>query len=113
MATLRSVGKGAGLSVMGYNFHDARSDELDFLISRYDEREREFLSSATGTVFDSRSRESEGWILLPALNSSRVPISVFDEMLRGLYGHSFQNVIENSELTSNFIWHPFNIRGFW
>src|SRR5690242_12255829 len=32
MATLRSVGKGAGLSVTGYDFHDIRSDELAFLI---------------------------------------------------------------------------------
>lgn len=113
MATLRSLGKGCGLSVTAYDFHDTRSDELDFLISKYDDREREFLSSATGTVFDSRSRKDEGWILLPSLNSARTPISVFVPMLRDIYGYEIESTIQKSELISNFIWHPFNIRAYW
>ncbi len=113
MANLRAVGKGCGLVVTGDDFHDTRSDELDFLISRYDERQRVFLSSATGTVFDSAPGTNEGWILLPALNCARTPVSAFDGLLKHCYGFDICSVVPDSELISNFVWHPFNIRSFW
>jgi hypothetical protein len=113
MAALRSVGKGAGLHATGYDFHDARSDELDFLVEQYDTRRRAFISSATGTIFDSRTRDSEGWIFLPGLNSERIPISKFDRVLRTVYGFELEGIPGDTELASNFVWEPFNIRSFW
>src|SRR5262249_42481201 len=113
MATLRSIGKGAGLVATGYDFHDIRSEELDFLIEQYDTRQRSFISSATGTIFDSRNHDVQGWIFLPALNSERTPVSAFHRVLRAVYGFQVEGIDGAEELASNFVWSPFNIRSFW
>ena len=114
MANLRAVGKGCGLVVTGDDFHDTRSDELDFLISRYDERQRVFTSSATGTVFELRPWNKRR-VDPPTCTQLRT-----DSCVRPLMGYLNTVMASTSaasfpilELISNFVWHPFNIRSFW
>jgi len=114
-AALRIIGKGATLLVgpeYPY-FADNRSDDLDRLVTNYDGRPRDANVTATGTVFDSTARKPlpQGLIFLPAYNlegvSSREFANWFALLRLKLIDTPF------GEFRSNFLWAPFNIRGYY
>jgi hypothetical protein len=106
-AALRIVGKGAGLIVANYpgNFFDNRSEELAELVEHFDNRPRKLDSSATGTVF-SNQIEKTGIILLPRYDVERTSKKALDSILK-----KFKWKI-NSDFVPNFVWLPFNLRGY-
>jgi hypothetical protein len=103
-ATLRALAKGATLRVVddAIAFYEERSDELDKLITSYDERGEEMGVSATGTVYDEWSPSSG--ILLPVYNVGSIPLHTFNPLLQKFYGCEV-----TPEMVSNFIWIPFSL----
>lgn len=115
MAALRILGKGAFLVVdheRSELFYDDRSDELNTLVAIYDDRSRDPGHSATGTVFENKPApgESSGYLLLPSYNVTRVPASTFKAWFERV-GINLRDV-SGAEFVPNFLWWPFNIRGY-
>lgn len=110
MAQLRTVGKGAPLVVMnGGNWvADARSDDLDFLVSDVDRRERAFAASATGTVF-YQENDAPGTIFLPSWNTTGESDSI-----RAIYQHIYKcRLITHPQHGTNFAWRKLNILAYY
>ena len=89
-AALRTTGKGAPLVVCGLpdSFSDGRSDDLDFLVTNYDERlDNSGLShSATGVEFsNTNALESAGVVLLPLYNLGGVTSKAYKDLLYLMY----------------------------
>jgi len=111
-AALRTIGKGAPLVICGLpdSFHDGRSDDLDFLVTNYDERlDNSSLShSATGVEFsNANALQSAGEVLLPLYNLGEVTSKAYEDLLYLMY-----KVRLKSEITYNFVWFPFNLRDY-
>ncbi len=115
MAALRILGKGAPLVVdleESELFYDDRSDTLNTLVMSYDDRSRDPGHSATGTVFQSKPApgETSGYVLFPSYNVARVPAAEFKSWFKSV-GLNLQDV-PGTEFVPNFLWWPFNIRGY-
>lgn len=112
-ATLRILGKGAGLRVIDdpIAFYDDRSDELDKVVTIYDKRLGGPMEmSATGTVFLGGFDKSptSGVVFLPYYNVNAIQFDIFNDFFRKTYGFKF-----TPEASSpNFIWVPFNLAGY-
>jgi hypothetical protein len=106
-ATLRIVGKGAGLIVDPSHpggFYDSRSNELDELVQRYDSRLRGFSASSTGTSFNgSPGANTKGTIFLGKYNVEAIEVSHFARFF-DRFGLKLTN-----DFPTNFIWAPFNM----
>lgn len=118
-AMLRIVGKGASVIVDGSNIglFDARTEELDRLVSSFDSRDRSFafyLYSSKGIVSETLALAREragGIVFLPVYNLPGITVgelkpffSIFDI---NLIGPGLNN---NAQF--NFIWLPFDLRQF-
>ena len=111
-AALRTTGKGAPLIVCEppVCFGDGRSDDLDFLVTNYDQRLDQSSSShsASGVVFsDMTALESAGAVLIPIYNLGGVTSKAYEDILYLMY-----KVRLISEVTYNFVWFPFNLREY-
>jgi hypothetical protein len=111
-ATLRILGKGAGLCVVEdpIAFYDDRSEELDKLVTIYDKRIGGPMGmSATGTVFpqDFANSFASGAIFLPRYNVNTIPFEILNNYFRQCYGFKFP-----PKAFPNFIWGPFNLAGY-
>ena len=113
MAQLRTVGKGAPLVVMDGDewVVDDRDDDLDYLVTNFDQRGLPFSASATGTVFEREFKKGErGLIILPQWNAHRVDY----DKLRPIFEHFLKAELKTQEGDSpNFIWTPMNIAAFY
>lgn len=112
MAQLRTVGKGAPL-VVTHGEHwvnDDRSDDLDFLLSHFDDRELDFSTTATATVFD-RDLDSEGVVILPRWNSAHISYrelaAIFEHFLDGPI------VTPHPAVGPNFVWATLNLTSYY
>lgn len=111
-AALRILGKGAPLIVdptVDAGFYDGRWDELDRLVANYDERDRTWGVSATGTVFP---QGQDGWkgsgaVLLPVHNVGGIHANELNEMFRLFHLELW------TEFKPNFVWLPYNLRGYY
>ena len=109
-AALRTIGKGAPLVVCGPpdSFHDERSDDLDFLVINYDQRQSSLSHTATGVEFSNlNDLESTGGVLLPLYNLGKVTAKDYEKLLLSMFKIKFP-----SEFTFNFVWFPFNLRNY-
>jgi len=111
-AALRTTGKGSPLIVSDPPecFADGRSPELDFLITKYDQRidRHQLPHSAQGVAFSDTSESSAaGCIFLPTYNVGGVTSADLEELFSKLYKMRLQ-----SEITFNFAWFPFNLREY-
>ncbi len=111
-AILRTIGKGAPFVVEDAPqfFYDDRSDELNMLLESYDSRNPTFSVSAVGAVFDGPfdKTQKRGIGILPTYNLMQAKWNVFAEPF-----HRFCNIPYPDEMIFNFVWVPFNLRGFW
>lgn len=111
-ATLRILGKGAGLNVVHEfpYFLDTRTECLGRLVTIYDKRQQEFIVTATGTVFSSAAADEDrsGSIALPSYNVWHHPLGNYVALLEqaGIEG------LGNPEECSNFIFEGFNIKSY-
>lgn len=108
-AALRTTGKGAPLIVCEPPdcFADGRSDELDFLVTNYDQRVDKSGSShsASGVVFSSEDEMTNaGFVFLPMYNLGGVTSKEYEGLIKKLYRLNLK-----SEITYNFVWLPFNL----
>lgn len=111
-AALRTTGKGAPLIVDGPPecFVDGRSSELNFLVTKYDQRIDRHQSphSAPGVVFSDASESSAaGCVFIPAYNVLGITASDIKELFSKLY-----RVRIKHDITFNFAWFPFNLREY-
>lgn len=110
-ATSRSIGKGAPFVVetSETRFRDDRSDEMDELLEIYDERTGRLSSSAIGAVFADLTTQplKTGFVFLPFYNVAGMTTDPFRDAFRHLCGLEFPDGFR-----PNFVWMPFNIRGF-
>lgn len=111
-AALRTTGKGAPLIVDDPPecFADGRSPELDFLVTKYDQRIDRLQSphSAQGVVFSDTSESSAaGCVFIPTYNVGGVTTSDIKELFSKLY-----RVRIESDITFNFAWVPFNLKEY-
>jgi len=109
-AALRTIGKGAPLVVCGPpdSFNDGRSDDLDFLVTNYDQRDKSLSHTATGVEFSNpNALKSAGGVLLPLFNLGEVTAKDYEKILQLMYKTKFP-----SEFTFNFVWFPFNLRDY-
>ena len=111
-AALRTTGKGAPLIVCEppLSFADDRSDDLDFLVTNYDQRlDQSSLShSAAGVEFSTMDAiKSAGVVFLPLYNLKEVTSEDYKEILSLMYKVRLQ-----SEVKYNFVWFPFNLRDY-
>jgi hypothetical protein len=110
-ATKRIVSKGAQLVVDHFDaecFYDNRSDELDFLVTNYDDRPSPFIASATASVFQrSPDRDHyDGLILLAQYNVERQTAGTYSGVLESL------NLSFLAGATLNFNWLPFDAKSY-
>jgi len=108
-AALRTTGKGAPLIVCDPPdcFVDGRSPELDFLVTKYDQRiDKSGLShSASGVVFSNEDEMSAaGFVFLPIYNIGGVTGKDYKKLFSKMY-----RVILKSDISYNFVWIPFNL----
>ena len=127
-AVLRATGKGAPLFVHhegtvstagndtplivyheGEYFFDGRSDELEFLLSSYDDRisNSGFPHTSSGVVYADWTEDSTGCVLLPAYNLFRLPLSDFKDFFSKVYHINFPN-----DFKPNFLWIPINLKQY-
>jgi len=111
-ANLRAVGKGALLQVCEPPdcFFDVRSIELDTLIKNYDSRigKGGFSVSRTGATFPDKSTKTyDGIISLPTYNITNIRGEDLNDYLYQTYGTKIPD-----DFIPNFVWIPFNLRGF-
>ena len=111
-AASRMIGKGASLVVIDPPdcFADDRDANLDFLVKHFDERSRRgnLTVSAKGVVFpEFELKAADGFVLLPVYNVGRVTGSDLNPLFSKLYHLSV-----SEEWVPNFVWIPFNLRGF-
>ena len=111
-AALRTTGKGAPLIVSHRPecFADGRSPELDFLVTNYDQRidRHQAPHSSSGVVFsDTTELSAAGCVFLPVYNLGGVTSKDLKELFSKLYSIRLE-----SEVTSNFVWIPFNFREY-
>jgi len=111
-AALRMIGKGASLVVIDPPdcFTDDRSADLDFLVKHYDERMKkaDVSVSAKGVVFsDFAHCAASGVVLLPVYNVAGITGHDLNPLFKVLYRLSVPD-----ETIFNFMWIPFNLRGF-
>ena len=111
MAMRRSVGKGAALIVSHTPPYlgDTRTDELNDLINNFDSRNETLDHSAIGAAFQFSGEKTHaaGIVILPQYNVDR--LGVFREAARAF---KYKNVRIDGQ-TTNFIWVPFFLRGFY
>jgi hypothetical protein len=111
-ATLRILGKGAGLNVVHERpyFVDTRTEWLDQLVTIYDKRKLEFTVTATGTVFSSAAAKDDrtGSIVLPSYNVWHLPLSNYESFLKEVGIDSLGNPDE----CSNFVFDCFDIKSY-
>jgi len=111
-AALRTTGKGAPLIVDGPPecFVDGRSSELDFLVTKYDQRIDRCQSphSAQGIVFsDASELSATGCVFIPTYNVLGITTSDIKELFSKLY-----RVRIKYDITFNFAWFPFNLKAY-
>jgi hypothetical protein len=111
-ATLRILGKGAGLKVVHKfpYFVDTRTEWLDRLVGIYDKRQQEFTVTATGTAFSSTAADADraGSIALPSYNVGHLPLGQYESLLK----QAGIEELGNPDACSNFIFDCFNIRSY-
>jgi hypothetical protein len=111
-ATLRILGKGAGLNVLHEfpYFLDTRTEWLDRLVRIYDQRQQEFTVTATGTAFSSAAADEDrsGCIALPSYNVAHLPLGNYAALLE----QAGIEELGNPEECSNFIFDSFNIKSY-
>jgi len=114
-AALRIVGKGANLIVVGHDpfFYDDRSDELDHLVTSYDDRRREPTVTATGTVFatDWKRIEPKDFVFLPSYNTNGISFVDLQKVFEAFNLRLFSLPGLDSRL--NFVWFPFDLRSYY
>lgn len=114
-AALRILGKGASLIVERTSpyFRDNRSDELDHLVTVYDNRNRELSVTATGTAYEQPGAHvsSEGWVLIPTYNVYGVPARKFNKFFRR-FGLQIVSPPYGA-FVSNFLWAPFDLHSYY
>jgi hypothetical protein len=111
-AALRTTGKGAPLIVGDPPecFADARSSELNFLVTKYDQRIDRHQSphSAQGVVFsDASELSAAGCVFTPTYNVGGVTTSDIKELFDKLYKIKIE-----PDIAFNFAWFPFNLREY-
>jgi len=111
-AASRLIGKGVSLIIVDPPdcFADDRTSDLDFLVKHYDKRaSRADLSvSAKGVVFpEFEQATAEGLVLFPVYNVGQVT----GRDLNPLFSKAY-HVSVPEEWIPNFVWMPFNLRGF-
>lgn len=115
VAKMRIVGKGAPLIIDPNSEEiiiDGRSEELNKLVSIFDERQHAFDASATGTVFiKSFDDTSEsGVYIIPSYNINNIPGEEFNELLSNLFNASIE---VNGDFSFNFIWSIFQLKDYY
>ena len=110
-AVLRAVGKGAPLFVDDHHseyFGDARSDELDDLLTSYDSRigGAGLTETSSGVVYTDWTKDSIGCVILPVYNVYGV--SSYD--LKDIFATYGVHFIQ--DFTPNFLWTPLNLRQY-
>ena len=113
VAKMRIVGKGAPLIIDPNSEEiiiDGRSEELDKLVSIFDERQHTFDASATGTVFQRRFDDvsEKGTFVVPSYNICHIPHEEFKELFRELY-----NMDLEGDTFFNFIWSTFELKDYY
>jgi hypothetical protein len=110
-ATLRILGKGAGLNVVHEHpyFVDTRTEWLDRLVTIYDKRSLEFTVTATGTAFSSAAAKDDrtGSIVLASYNVRHLSFGNNESFLKQV-GIDLGNPDESS----NFVFDCFNIKSY-
>jgi hypothetical protein len=115
-AILRALGKGAPLRVFEASeyFADDRSDELNELQTRHDERDGFANVSATGTVFASFVGGHRGIILVPSYNLDHRPWEDFNAFFRAAFKLDVTAAEFGRENPApNFLWLPFDLLSFY
>jgi hypothetical protein len=113
-AALRILGKGSSLIVDEEypHFYDNRSNELNQLVTNYDQRYRDPNVTATGTVFADalRGTDGTGLAFLPFYNVHGVPakdLSAIFELFRlKLFSPA------SHDFRTNFLWVPFALKSY-
>ena len=110
-AVLRAVGKGAPLFVDDRHseyFGDARSDELDDLLTSYDSRigGSGLTETSSGVVYTDWTEDSIGCVFLPVYNVHGVSSHDLKDFFTA-YGVNFIQ-----DFTPNFLWTPLNLRQY-
>lgn len=110
-ATARIISKGSDLVVDHTSrqcFFDNRSEDLNTLVTNYDNRQNPFIASATATVFDNSADRVNGGgkILLAQYN--------VEGNAAGIYAPLFApaGVSLGDGMKFNFDWIPFDIKGY-
>ena len=110
-ASHRTIGKGAPFLVEDSQtcFRDDRSDELDTLLTNYDSRMGGLVThSSIGAVFEYADKgASKDIIFLPQYNLKRLLWRELRQAFLPISGLDLQD-----DLVFNFVWFPFDIRGF-
>ena len=111
-ATLRSIGKGATFVVeeRPHFFQDDRSDDLDWLLQHFDNRNMPIGISTFGVVFKNGiHKPHEGTIFLPAYNLT----DIRGEHYAPIFRHFSDGKINIDPSTMfNFVWYPFSIGAY-
>jgi len=107
-ATIRCIAKGAPFIVTddSDSYRDERAEELAYLLEHYDNRRREIQIAATGAIFNEYAT-GKGCVFLPAYNLGGLTLDDLSEVMRRLF--NFRLI---QPLRFNFVWIPFNLRGF-
>jgi hypothetical protein len=111
-AVLRTIGKGGPLIICGPPecFIADRPSELDFLITKYDQRidRHQTPHSAQGIVFSDVSKSSvTGCVFIPVYNVLGITASEIEELFSELYGVRIMN-----DITFNFAWFLFDLKAY-
>ncbi len=108
-AMLRITGKGAGIAVQDDDLFDTRSEELNRLVTIFDERRRSPSVSAKGIVYDVNEADSHagGTVFLPTYNVGRITTDDLRPFFERVY-----NLHVPSPIELNFIWYPEDLRAF-
>jgi hypothetical protein len=104
-AMLRILAKGASLIVIHDKpfYIDNRSEDLDFCVRNYDERNHGGDATSTG-VWWGKDNSNEDIIFLPFYNAARGKIDAFNDLAKSIF-----KVKIDPSLSPNFIWYPYAI----
>ena len=109
-AKIRALQKGAIIKVELSNpeiVQEFRSQELDWLIRNYDNRDSDLDSSLTGTVFTDSINDTRFKFFFPLLNIQEIPAKQLNPIFKQLFDISFSD-----EYVINYLPMPFDIKNY-
>ena len=113
MSLLRMLAKGAPLVIDCDNeecVFDDRDDDLDFLVTSFDDRVTPISVTATGTVFHDDLAE-DGWSLFPRYNIDHETVESLGTAYKAIVGKTVEMPFGNG--CPNFVMLPFNLAAFY